>query len=65
MTSQSTTLETLKDRSLQGFADLASDPVRRELNRRLLRDVFSYDEPEMIDRLARALNNEPTMSARY
>ena len=55
----------LKNRSLQGFADLASDPVRRELDRRLLRDVLGHDEPEMIDRLARTLNNEPTMTARH
>ena len=55
----------LKDRSLQGLAELASDPVRRELDRRLLSDVLGHDEPEMIDKLARTLNNEPTMTARH
>ena len=33
----------LKDKSLEGFAELASDPVRRELDRRLLADVLGYD----------------------
>ena len=55
----------LKDKSLEGFAELASDPVRRELDRRLLADVLGYDEPDMIDRLATALNNEPTMTTRH
>ena len=55
----------LKDKSLEGFAQLASDPVRRELDRRLLADVLGYDEPDMIDRLATALNNEPMMTTRH
>ena len=55
----------LNDQSLEGFAKLASDPVRRELDRRLFADVLGYNEPDMIDRLAKALNNEPTVTARH
>jgi len=55
----------LKDKRLEGFAQLASDPVRRELDRRLFADVLGHNEPDLIDRLATALNNEPTVTARH
>ena len=55
----------LKDKSLKGFGELASDPVRRELDRRLFAEVLGHNETDTIDRLATALNSEPTMTARH
>ena len=36
----------LKDKSLKGFGELASDPVRRELDRRLFAEVLGHNETE-------------------
>ena len=57
--------ESLKHKRLEGFAQLATDPVRRELDHRLCRDVLGQDVPAAIDRLAQALNREPTLTVRH
>ena len=54
----------LKEKPLSGFAHLAEDSVRRDLDRRLAGDVLGAPA-KMFDRLARALNQEPTMTARH
>ena len=55
----------LKSKQLQGFAHLFADPVRREIDHRLCRDVLGQDAPAAIDRLAQALNREPTLTVRH
>ena len=65
LTSAGALFSELKHKELKGFAELATDPTRRELDQRLLADVLGHNEPDMIDRLATALNNEPTMTARH
>ena len=57
--------EDLKDRPLQGFAQMAEDPVRRELDRRLFEEILGVRVEREIDELARALNREPTITARH
>ncbi len=55
----------LKHKHLQGFAHLSDDAVRRELDSRFFEDVLGYDAKDELDRLARALNLEPTITARH
>ena len=55
----------LNTRPLDGFGMLATDSVRRELDGRLLAEVLGHDERETIDKLAEALSDEPTMTARH
>ena len=57
--------EELKEKNFQGFGELATDSVRRELDQRLLAEVIGHAAPDAIDGLATALNNEPTMTARH
>ena len=54
----------LKYRELQGFTALAEDPVRRELNERLCREVLGID-PEIVADVTRKLALEPTLHARH
>ena len=55
----------LKHKELTGFAHIATDPVRRELDRRLFDEVLGLDVGTTLDDLALALNNEPTLIARH
>ena len=55
----------LKRQPLQGFAHLAEDPVRRELDRRFVGEVLRCGSSSSLDRLAHALNREPTLTARH
>ncbi|MDE0075129.1 MAG: hypothetical protein OXU32_14325, partial [Gammaproteobacteria bacterium] len=54
----------LKRRELQGFSALADDPVRREMNERLCREVLEID-PEIVADITRKLSLEPTLHARH
>ena len=54
----------LKHRELQGFSALAEDPVRREINERLCREVLAID-PEIVADITRKLALEPTLHARH
>ena len=54
----------LKHRELQGFSALAEDPVRREINERLCREVLGID-PEIVTDITRKLALEPTLHARH
>ena len=54
----------LKGKTLLGFAHLAEDSVRRDLDRRLAEDVLGAPG-KMFERLAKALNREPTITARH
>ncbi len=54
----------LKHRELLGFSALAEDPVRRELNERLCREVLGID-PEIVADITRKLALEPTLHARH
>ena len=54
----------LKGRSLEGFGDVKSDPVRQELNTRLCQEVLGI-ESKNVDELTRKLALEPTMHARH
>ena len=65
LTSAGALFSELQHKELKGFAELATDPTRRELDRRLLADVLGHNKPDTIDRLATALNNEPTITARH
>ena len=55
----------LKHKELTGFAHIATDPVRRELDRRLFAEVLGHDIATTLDDLASALNNEPTLTVRH
>ena len=57
--------ESIEAKSLQGFAHLAEDPVRRELDRSLAGDVLGISNRDAFDSLSKALNREPTMTARH
>ena len=57
--------DSLKRQPLRGFAHLAEDPVRRELDRRFVGEVLRCGSPSSLDRLAQALNCEPTLTARH
>ena len=54
----------LKHRELLGFSALADDPVRREINERLCREVLGID-PEIVADITRKLALEPTQHARH
>lgn len=54
----------LKHRELLGFSALADDPVRREINERLCREVLGID-PEIVADITRKLALEPTLHARH
>ena len=56
--------EDLKEKLLQGFSGLTTDPVRRELNTRLCQEVLNID-PLVVEQLTRKLALEPTMHARH
>lgn len=55
----------VKHKPLLGFAHLAMDPVRRELDHRLFEEVLGYRANEEIDHLAKMLNREPTITTRH
>ena len=55
----------MKQKPLLGFAHLAMDPVRRELDNRLLEEVLGYSAKDEIDQFAKMLNREPTITARH
>lgn len=55
----------LKRKPLQGFAHIATDPVRRELDHRLFKEVLGCDAATTLDKLARTLNREPTLTTRH
>lgn len=50
---------------LLGFAHIESDPVRRELDSRLFKEVLCHDVPDEVVALAPMLNAEPTMTTRH
>jgi len=54
----------LKNRPLQGFTDIATDPVRRELNSRFAKEILDVD-PDLIEALTQKLALEPTMHVRH
>ena len=60
-----TVFESIKREALRGFAHLAKDPVRREIGHRLFSEVLGYSVDDELDRLAKALNREPTLTARH
>ena len=53
----------LKNRELRQFGMLAQDPVRRELNERLCREVLGID-PVVVAQITQRLAREPTLLAR-
>lgn len=55
----------LKQRPLFGFAHLAMDAARRELDHRFFKEVLGYSANEEIDKLAKMLHREPTIRVRY
>lgn len=55
----------MKQKPLLGFAHLAMDPVRRELDHRLLGEVLGCSAKDEIDQFAKVLNREPTITARH
>ena len=55
----------MKQKPLLGFAHLAMDPVRRELDHRLLEEVLGCSAKDEIDQLAKLLNREPTITSRH
>ena len=57
--------EDLKGETLQGFAYLSTDPVRRELDAQFATKVLGAKSSALFDALAEALNREPTMKARH
>ena len=64
LTAAAAVYASLKHRELQGFSALAEDPVRRELNERLCREVLGID-PEIVAEITRKLALEPTLHARH
>ena len=55
----------MKGKPMLGFAHLAMDPVRRELDHRLFEEVLGCSVEKEIDQLAKMLNLEPTITARH
>ena len=55
----------MKHKPLLGFAHLAMDRVRRELDHRLFEEVLGCSVEKEIDQLAKMLNLEPTITARH
>ena len=58
-------LEDLKHRPLEGFARLASDRARRELEHRFFKEVLGYSASAELDMLAQMLNREPALTTRH
>ena len=54
----------LRSVELQGFAHIRDDPQRRQLDRRLWEDVLGMHITPEVDQLAKALQLEPSMTAR-
>ena len=54
----------LNGSDLLGFAHIHDDPQRRRLDRILWTEVLGIDPADEIDRLAKALQMEPLMTAR-
>ena len=59
-----TIYEDLKNKQLQGFSKIESDPIRRELNNRLCVQVLGID-PAVVEELTRKLALEHTIHARH
>ena len=57
--------QALGRKQLQGFAHLAEDQHRRDLDHRLFKDVLGLDIGDELDGLARSLNREPTLTVRH
>ena len=56
----------LADKPLAGFAQLTSDPIRRELDRRLMTDLLMLpDAAKTVERLAKMLAHEPLLTTRH
>ena len=56
----------LADNPLTGFAKLTSDPVRRELDRRLMTDMLMLpDAANTVEQLAKILAHEPLLTTRH
>ena len=56
----------LADNPLTGFANLTSDPVRRELDHRLMADLLALpDEANTVEQLAKTLAHEPLLTTRH
>ena len=60
-----TIFEELKAETLQGFASLSSDPVRRALDARFSTEVLGAESSALFEILAEALNREPTLTTRH
>ena len=60
-----TVFNELKSQTVQGFASLASDPVRRLIDSRLATGILGAKDATVFDALAKSLNHEPTMTARH
>lgn len=59
-------LADLADKSLAGFAKLTSDPIRRELDHRLMTDLLMLpDAANTVERLAKMLAHEPLLTTRH
>ncbi len=56
--------QSLQKRPLQGFTDIATDPVRQELNNRFAEEVLDVD-PKVVEALTQKLSLEPTMHVRH
>ena len=55
----------LAQRRLEGFAQLAEDVSRRELDRRFIGEVLRLDECDVVEQIARALADEPLLTSRH
>ena len=55
----------MEQRPLRGFAEMAEDPIRRELDRRLLGEVLEINELRTVGEIAQALAREPLLSVRH
>ena len=55
----------LRHQPLQGFAQLDSDPVRRELDHRFFKEVLGYSAEADLDQLSKMLNREPALTTRH
>ena len=54
----------LSSHELQGFAHISDDPRRRQLDRKLWEEILGLHITSEVDRLAKALQLEPSMTAR-
>ena len=57
--------EDLRRRPLLGFAHVATDPARRELDHRFFREVLGHSADAELDQLSEMLNREPTLTTRH